>query len=78
MCRSNSRELIPWNNLPAWVVSLTPLPQYKGHPVAHTTMVLVSMKSIKIQIDVVDHPDAAKSIPNIPALYPQDRLMQGV
>ena len=41
-------------------------------------MVLVPMECIKVQVDVVHHPDAAVAFPHVPALGPKHRLVQGV
>lgn len=76
--RSRIEELTPGNDLPALVVALSPLPQNEGGSIAHTAMVLVTMECIKVQVDVVHHPDAAVACPNVPALGPKDRLVQGV
>ena len=41
-------------------------------------MVLVAVERIKVEVDVVHHPDAAVAFPNIPALCPENRLFQGI
>ena len=41
-------------------------------------MVLVAVERIKVEVDVVHHPDAAVAFPDVPALCPEDRLFQGV
>jgi hypothetical protein len=38
-------------------------------------MVLVTIERIKVEVDVVHHPDAAVPIPDVPALGPEDGLI---
>ena len=76
--RVEKEELTPGNDLPALVVALSPLPQNEGGSIAHTAMVLVAMECIKVQVDVVHHPDAAVAFSDVPALGPEDRFSQGV
>jgi hypothetical protein len=72
--------LTPLDDLPALVVALGPLPKYEGGAFAHAAIVLVgvTVERIEVEVDVVDHPDAAVAIPDVPALGPEDGLIQGV
>jgi len=75
----NSRPVIsiknssPRDDLPALVVALAPLPEDNSGAVTDTTMGLVPMKCIKVEVDIVHHANAPEVIPHIPALSPQHR-----
>lgn len=66
------------NNFPPLIVSLQPLPQHKNGSISNPSVVLVSMKGIKVQANIIYHPYASEAITQILALGPQDRFIQVV
>lgn len=69
------QKITEWFDLPALVVTLTPLPEHDVGAVVDPTVFLVTMEGVEVEVDVVNHPDASESFPNIPALGPQHRLI---
>jgi hypothetical protein len=63
-------EITEWFDLPPLVVALAPLPEHDVGAIVDPTVVLVTMEGIKVEVDVVNHPNASESFPNIPALSP--------
>jgi len=74
--QGNLRELTVRNNLPPLILSLAPLPEDNGGSIAHSTMVLISMECIKVQVDVVHHSNTSEAFTCVIALSPKDRFIQ--
>lgn len=66
------------DNPPSLVISLVPFPKHNGGAITDTTRFLITMKSIYIQANVIDHSYSSVTIPYVLALCPQYRLIQNI
>ena len=67
--------LTPWEDLPALVVALAPLPEHDLGAVVDAAVCLVAMEGVEVEVDVVDHADAAEPVADVAALGPEHRLV---
>jgi hypothetical protein len=65
-------------DLPALVVALAPLPEHDVGAVTDAAVPLVAVEGVEVEVDVVDHADAAETVADVAALRPQHRLVQKV
>lgn len=63
-------------DLPVLVITIVPLPEDYSSAIMHTSRTLITMVSIYIKMNIVDHPDSSMAITQVPALGPQNRLIK--
>lgn len=78
LCVSTDERLTVGDNPPSLVISLVPFPKHNGGAITDTTRFLITMKSIYIQANVIDHSYSPVTIPYVLALCPQYRLIQNI
>lgn len=75
---NHAQRLTVWNDLPALIIALLPLPEDNFSAIMDPTMVFIPIKSIHIQADVINHPYCTISIAQVLALSPQNRFIKNI
>lgn len=63
-------------DLPTLVITFVPIPEDYSSAIMHTSRILVTMISIHIKMNIIDHPYSSVAITQVPALSPQNRLIK--
>lgn len=75
---NSETHLSVWGDLPSLVISLFPLPENNSGAIMDATMLLLTIKSIPIQANIIDHPYSSVTVTQVLALGPQYRFIKNI